>query len=437
MIDTLEIEKTWRDDLAGSPIYKLKNGMLQTYIVVEGKIKDDGKKRLTSKKRDKLYPKMSKIINEVRSGKIVVRKDVSEKNVTILAVINKLSEKIFLDMTNSNDKKQSKIIERIKLLDKIKEILMSHKELRTIPVNMWTMNNCEMFREQISMFSDKVTPSVLLKYFTELEKIIAYAMIKYGVEKNFVTEYRQNKEIVSQGYFRVSRRERKLMLKELMSEWTIEKMASFFKDGISYSKNMIWYMMLYVLANTGVRRSELFAFRFIDFIYSHNGQSYMIVGGQVDRNGIRTNLTKTESSDYRQIPIGMGLAKKLDEYIKLMKHNPMINNPEGIMFPMLNGFFIGEKTKVGEAKYYKACTGRNRLDELMTNEFDLPKGIAYHFFRSWIATQWAKHGIYTEFDIAKYLGHTDMNTTKDSYIHVNNGVTEDINISDFKENLLF
>ena len=73
----------------------------------------------------------------------------------------------------------------------------------------------------------------------------------------------------------------------------------------------------------------------------------------------------------------------------------------------------------------------------MFGEYALPKGLAFHFFRSWIATQWAKYEIHTEFNIARYLGHTDMNTTKDSYIHVNDGAIEKINIDDFKDNLLF
>jgi len=30
-----------------------------------------------------------------------------------------------------------------------------------------------------------------------------------------------------------------------------------------------------------------------------------------------------------------------------------------------------------------------------------------------------------------------MNTTKDSYIHVNDGAIEKINVDDFKDNLLF
>ena len=115
----------------------------------------------------------------------------------------------------------------------------------------------------------------------------------------------------------------------------------------------------------------------------------------------------------------------------------MISNPEGILFPMLNGFKIGSKTKVGNASYYKAPTGRSRLAEMMTGDYELPKGLAFHFFRSWIATQWSKYEIYNEFMIARYLGHTDMNTTKDSYIHVNDGTIENISVSDFKENLLF
>ena len=434
-MDNLEVLNTWYDKLHGSPIYQLKNGNVQTYIQIDGKETDNGKVRFTTNTQDALIKKIKNVIKDVQSGKIILKQDVEKKSINCPALINRMLQELHDDLRTNKYVKKSKAIEKINIFEKILEIVYSHNELSATPINMWTMRHCDLFRKQIATVSKKSTPSVNIKYFNKLENLLSFAQIHYNLENNVVTDYRHNKSVISNGYFKVSRRERKLILKTLMSEWSIAKMRSYFQS--IKDKDYIWYMLIYVLANTGVRRSELFGFRYNDFTYSSNDQSYLTVCGQIDRDGNRLEFTKTESSDYRQIPIGMGLAKKLKEYIDTMKANPMINNPEGILFPMLNGFKIGSKTKVGNASYYKAPTGRSRLALMMTGDYEMPKGLAFHFFRSWIATQWAKYEIYNEFMISRYLGHTDMNTTKDSYIHVNDGTIENINVSDFKENLLF
>ena len=48
-------------------------------------------------------------------------------------------------------------------------------------------------------------------------------------------------------------------------DWSIEKMRKFFNEIKDY--DYIWYMLIYVLANTGVRRSELFGLRQQDEIF--------------------------------------------------------------------------------------------------------------------------------------------------------------------------
>lgn len=430
------ILNTWQDKLQGSPIYPLSNGKLQTYIQIEGKKTDNGKVRFTSISQDKLLKKIASVINDVEKGKIVLKKDELNKTISCPAIVNKIINQIQQDLLANKYIKQSKAIERVNMLEKIIKICQSDKEeLYTTPINMWTMRHCDRFRKQITTVATKSSPSVNIKYFNQLERVVAYAQVHYGLENNVVNDYRHNTDIVRCGYFQISRRERKYILKKLMMDWSIEKMRKFFNEIKDY--DYIWYMLIYVLANTGVRRSELFGLRQQDFTFSHNGQSYFTICGQIDRNGLRVDFTKSEQSDYRTVPVGLGLARKLKTYIETMKMNPLIDNPEGILFPMLNGFKIGSKTKNGTACYYKAPTGASRLADMMFGEYALPKGLSFHFFRSWIATQWAKYDIHTEFNIARFLGHTDMNTTKDSYIHVNDGAIEKVNVDDFKDNLLF
>ena len=432
----LNILNTWQDKLQGSPIYPLSNGRLQTYVQIEGKKTDNGKVRFTSISQDKLLKKIANFISDVERGKYILKKDEKNKTVSCPAIVKKIIQDIQHDIMVNKYIKKSKAIERINILEKIIKVCESDREeLYTTPMSMWTLRHCDRFRKQITSVASKSTAGVNIKYFNQLARVVAYAQVHYGLQNNVVNDYRQNTDIIRNGYFQVSRRERKLTLKILMSEWSIAKMRKFFNE--IKDSDYIWYMLIYVLANTGVRRSELFGLRHKDFTFSHNGQSYLTICGQIDRNGLRVEFTKSEQSDYRTVPIGLGLAKKLKEYIDTMKMNPLIDNPEGIMFPMLNGFKIGSRTKNGTACYYKAPTGASRLADMMYGEYALPKGLAFHFFRSWIATQWAKYNVHTEFNIARYLGHTDMNTTKDSYIHVNDGAIEKINIDDFKDNLLF
>lgn len=125
--------------------------------------------------------------------------------------------------------KKSKAIERINILEKIIKVCESDREeLYTTPMSMWTLRHCDRFRKQITSVASKSTAGVNIKYFNQLARVVAYAQVHYGLQNNVVNDYRQNTDIIRNGYFQVSRRERKLTLKILMSEWSIAKMRKFF-----------------------------------------------------------------------------------------------------------------------------------------------------------------------------------------------------------------
>lgn len=439
-MDNLQIESKWRTELKGSPIVQLSNGKWQTWIQIKDKLTDRGRKRFTNTNRDTLISGLERVINKIQTGKIVLADN--EMNITAPLGTHRLLLELEWELQNEKlAGKKRALSERINRNNNLIKIFESCDALNNTPLHKWGFVECQMFLDSIKNVSRKQTANTNNKYFTQLKLLFSYVKVKFGVplEHNIVEKFQSEPHIRKTNCFSSTRKKRKYNLKKLMSSWNVDMMRDFFKNHIPYEKNPIWHMALYVLANTGMRCGELWALTISDFKYSHNGQSTLTVSGFVDRDGVRTTYGKNENAELRLIPIGRGLAEKLKEYIPTISSSPLIDNQDKILFPQLAGHKnnTGSATRNGEATFYKACTTKLILKDIMTGEYALPKGLRFHFFRSWIATQWYSNEIYNDYEMTNFLGHSDIRTTQESYIHVVKGIHKKVDKQDFKDNLLF
>ncbi len=443
-MDNIEIENIWRNEINGSPLVQLNNGKWQTWIKIKDKKTDRGRKRFTNINRDNLVSSLLRVINQIKSGKIIL--DSEELNLTAPLCTHKMLMELQIDLLKekSAGKKRaiSEKINKYTNMLKIYESDSSEHSINTMPLNKWHYTECQKFLDNIKVVSRvDSSPHVNNKYFSELKSLFSYARVKFNIpmSSTLIENFQAEKFVRDAGHFSPSKKARRKALKKLIEFWKVETMQEFFNHHLSYEKNPIWHMALYVLANTGVRCGELFALTTDDFHYSHNGQSTLLISGFVDRNGVRTDMGKNENAEMRKVPIGRGLAEKLKNYIPSIKSSPLIENPDNVLFPQLAGHQnnTGSSTKNGIATFYKACTTKNILKEIMVGKYELPKGLRFHFFRSWVATQWYANEIYNEYEMTKYLGHENIKTTKESYIHVDKSLWEKVNKQDFLDNYLF
>ncbi len=445
-MDNIDIESKWRSEIKGSPIVQLNNGKWQTWVQVKGKRTDRGRQRFTNKNRDELVVSLEKVMHRVRTGAIVLED--TEVNMTAHLCTHHLLKDLQKDwLAETVLGKKRAISERINRLHNLLKILESYEDdkgnklLLNTPMQKWGIHECDLFIKGIGLVSRKQTPNSNNKYFTQLRLLFSYAKVVHNVpiQVNIIDDYMKQQYVRQKGFFlnAPSLRVRKNNLKKLIRKWDIDMMKEFFETQIPYEQNPLWHMALYVIANTGLRCGELFALQSDDFYYSHNGGSYLVVSGFVDNHGNRTEIGKTESAEQREIPIGKGLAEKLKTYIPSIQSSPLVSNPDGILFPQLAGHKnnTGSTTRTGEATYYKACVTKTILADIMKGKFELPKGLKFHFFRSWVATKWYSNEIYNDYEMTSILGHADIRTTQESYIHV--AKRHKVNKNDFLDNYLF
>lgn len=425
-MDKLIVEKEWYNKLNGSPITQLKNGKWQTYIEIEGKVTDNSRKRFTTNDRDLLYPKMFKHLTLYKTGRLKIK--AREKNQTAIQLITFMQ----FDL-----QKQNKTLKQINKLERLIEIINTCDQIKDKPFVEWGYADYDMFRKGIMNLPCYKGESVARTraIFVTLEKVESYARVIHDMQNHIkIADYKKEKHISDSGYFKLDKRTRKNNLKRLMHQWSIPFMQTFFDKQLPFDKFPVWHTALYTLANTGLRQAELFGLTYDSVVFQHNGTDHILVQGAVSVEGNLSTYSKTDAGDYRPIPIGRGLATKLKEYITNMQNNPFIDNPQKILFPQMRGT---DKYGITECDFYKQPTRLRVLRKFLKGEYAMPQGLAFHFFRSWIATMWKRHEIYSQFNIGTYLGHDDLNTTNKCYIHLTNEIHEPVNKEDFINNILF
>ena len=435
-MDKLNIERDWYEKLSGSQITQLGNGKWQTYIPIEGKVTDLGRQRITVIKRQDLYPKMERLLNMHKMGKLRVSR--KELNHTVAEMI--LNMQIdFRGKETFGHRDKAWITRTVNQLGVVSDIVRTDEQIARKPFKEWGYSDYDAFRLAVANVKSQrgvgVSISRTKRMFGFLGQVESSARVKYNMNNEFrVCDYRSEKYIQQSGFLRVDSKARRIKLKKLMHTWTIPMMAEFFNQQCTYEEFPLWHMILYTFANTGLRNAELFGLKYSDIKRGNNSTDFIQVNGQCDRARGWVAHTKSEAGDNRPVPIGRGLYKKLTNWIEQLKNNPLIHNPDEILFPHAMG---NTNFGIQTCRYYSAPTRLRLFRKFMTGKFAMPEYMAFHFFRSWIATQWKAHEIWNEYDIGVYMGHEDLNVTKGSYIALTNTILDKIDIQDFKDNELF